>query len=80
VDLGLLNTHSIFEFTGHDPTHLGDGFAFSGSITESEVATAAVPEAGSMALMGSGLLALSALRHRRGQSASNFTPRSASKN
>jgi hypothetical protein len=65
VDLGLLNTHSIFEFAGHDATHLDEGFAFSGSITEFEVATAAVPEPGSTVLMGSGLLGLAALRRRR---------------
>jgi PEP-CTERM motif len=65
VDLGLLNTHSIFEFTGKDPTHPDDGFAFSGSITAFEVAPAAVPEPGSWVLMGGGLLALAALRHRR---------------
>jgi PEP-CTERM motif len=65
LDLGLLNTHSIFEFTGKDPTHPDDGFAFSGSITAFEVAPAAVPEPGSWVLMGGGLLALAALRHRR---------------
>jgi PEP-CTERM motif len=65
LDLGLLNTHAIFEFAGQDPTHLGDGFAFSGSITEFEVAPTAVPEPGSWVLMGGGLLALAALRHRR---------------
>jgi hypothetical protein len=65
VDLGLLNTHSTFEFMGHDPTHPSDGFAFSGSITEFEVAPTGVPEPDSWVLMGGGLLALAALRRRR---------------
>jgi hypothetical protein len=62
VDLGLLNAKSTFEFSGFN---VGDGFQLFGSITEFKVATASVPEPGAWVLMGSGLLTLAALQHRR---------------
>src|SRR5262249_12602973 len=54
VDLGLLNTHSTFEFLSN---HF-DGFEFIGSITSFAARTSAIPEPGSMVLVAGGLLAL----------------------
>lgn len=67
VDLALLNSHSTFEFLGHDARRPFDGFELFGSITEFEVAPDVVPEPGSLILLGSGVLALVANRHRRGR-------------
>jgi hypothetical protein len=59
VDLGLLNSHSTFEFIGHDALRPLDGFAMFGTITDFHVATDAevVPEPGSLILLVSGLVA-----------------------
>ena len=75
LDFGLLNAASTFELIGHDATRPLDGFLLMGSITEFEVAPAAVPEPGSWVLMGGGLLTLAALRHRRRQQRRPPTPR-----
>jgi hypothetical protein len=69
VNLGLLNSNSVFEFIGHDPTRPSDsGFEFFGSFTEFEVASDAVPEPGSIVLIGSGLITLAGSRRRRQRS------------
>lgn len=66
VDLGLLNSHSIFEFIGHDAQGF-DGFELLGAITDFHVATDAevVPEPGSLVLLVGGLVALAGRQRLR---------------